>query len=326
MTNTAVRLYDRQEETLLDRVRGAMGASPEGETRRIFAAMEENLGRLSETFSHYPSILDQRSLGSEVFSIDTLVETLFNEGGDYTVLLPTKVTVGRSFMVAKFNTFGYLRKLCERNVRLSGFKDDLQKSWEYTIFSLLIEDVYQTIVESDAYSAAVRRRAAIDLIHLWEHRFDHNVTEYAPTLIDLWRVRKRIAPVFGTMLGTMELMRISSLLSTRWYGFLSEYGDDPEVIHALEEFIFGLTYEQIARVREAMRTRHVSVIDREELNTILELEMVPDDVSDVDPRRMYLFYQRRAKAADRRRFSPLPGPTRTLEEALLVQMIEQQLS
>lgn len=317
--------YDKSEEELLRRIRPVIRGSGDGEVSSTFAVMEENIRRLSDAFYGYPSILDPRGSGEDLQSVRTLVETLFHGGIDHTVLLPTKVVVGRSFMIAKFNLFGFLRKLCRRWHSCDDFRDELQRHWERIIFSLLLEDVYQVIIERADYDEGIRRRAAIDLINLWEHRFDGKVTEYAPTLVDLWSVRRRITPVFGTMMGTMELMRLSSVLPDRWHHFMARHAEDDEVVYALEEFLFGLSYEDLLTVREDMRRRHVSVIDRGELSRIPGIDMIGDEVTSVDPREMYRFYQDRTTRAGRRRISGNAGPTRTLEELLLIDMLHEQM-
>ncbi len=321
-----IQLYEVQEQELISSWMDSIRQIDPHQYERC-RGMERDLASLLKVFTHYPSILDQQVLGDEVYSLDSLIGILFRDGCDHTVLLPTKIVVGRSFVVAKFNFIGYLLKISDRHRELSRHKEDLQKTWECAIFSLLIEDVYQVIIEREEgiYPSKLRRQAAVDLIHLWEYRFDRNVSNYAPIIVDLWRVRKSIAPVFGTMLGTMELMKLSSLLSDRWHTFLYQQGDDREVIQALEEFIFGLTYEQITTVRSAMQHQSISVIGREELPSMLKKEAVHQEVSSVDPRAMYRFYQHRSKQLTRRSLADLPGPRRSLEEMLLAFLITQRL-
>ena len=318
--------YNESERLLLSRVRPMINKRKDREMSATFRSIEDNISHISEAFYGYPSILDPRDSGEEHQTVQTLVETLFHGGIDHTVLLPTKVTVGRSFMIAKFNLFGYLRKLCDLIDALEKFQDELQAHWEAVIFSLLLEDVYQAIIERTEYDTEVRHYAAMDLIHLWEQRFDKNVTEYAPTLIKLWSVRRRLVPVFGTMMGTVELIRLSSLLSSRWYNFLGQHGKDKEVQQALEEFIFGLAYEDLSRVRQDMEKLQLSVIDREMLGRMQGIELSAEDETKIDPREIYRFYQSRTRKAIGRKDSELPGPTRTLEELLLVHIIEERLT
>lgn len=318
------RPYDEAEEQLLARIRPLILAAADQEPAAAFASLETNVHRLCEAFSAYPSILDPRGEGETRQSVRTLIETLFDGGIDHTVLLPTKVSVGRSYMIAKFNLFGYLRRLCDGHGTCTEFRDQVQAFWEAIVFSLLLEDVYQVIIEREDYDTDIRRHAAMDLISLWEHRFDRTVTEYAPTLIELWSVRRRIVPVFGTMMGTMELLRLSRLLPERWHRFLGSHGDEDEVVQAVEEFIFGLSYEDLCRVREDMVRRGLSVIDRHELGDMRGIDFTADDVTALDPREMYRFYQDRMKRAAQRSVSAVAGPRRTLEELLLVDIIGER--
>ncbi len=284
--------------------------------------MEEDLRSLSEVFSRYPSIIGGSDTGR---SLDTLIDALYQDGCDHTVLLPTKVVVGRSFMIAKFNFFGYLLKLSRQGLPVGMHIDELRKYRELIVFSLLLEDVYQVIIERDGCcDPAVRRQAAVDLINLWEYRFDRTVSQYAPVVVDLWRVRKRLAPVFGTMMGTIELMKLSSLLSDLWHQFLCEISDQLEIVQALEEFIFGLTYEQITKVRSIMSRRHIAVVNRDELKTLLSDPSNLHEQDADDPREMYRFYQYRTKNLTRRIYAQKTGPKRTLEEILLAYLIEKR--
>ena len=57
-----------------------------------------------------------------------------------------------------------------------------------------------------------------------------------------------------------------------------EYADQDHVIEALEEFIFGLSWEQIEQVRSKMEAGGISSIDRAELSTMLD----PSDFSGCD--------------------------------------------
>ncbi len=320
-----IELYDAREQSVRDSIQNVLSRVDDS-LFQTSVKMEDDLRRLSEVFSHFPSILDQRSLGSEVQSMETLIDVLYRDGCDHTILLPTKVIVGRSFMVAKFNFFGFLLNVCNQHEALSEYGEELQKIWEYAIFSLLIEDVYQVIIErGPPYDPRIRRQAAVDLIHMWEFRFDRHVNDYAPTIVDLWRARKQIVPVFGTMIGTMELVNLSSLLPERWYRFVATHGDEEEMMQALEEFIFGLIYEDILYVREQMHEQNIASVDRERLETMLGRENHPQEVNSTDPREMYRFFQRRSRRLVHRRLAGTPGPRRTLEEILLAYLIEETL-
>ncbi|TVQ24492.1 MAG: hypothetical protein EA383_11225 [Spirochaetaceae bacterium] len=314
---------EKTDEDLLERLMPSMRrADPQAYENGV--RMQRSLRLLSDAFHSYPSVFAEEVSIYGNRSLETLVEALFRDGSRHSVLLPTKVAVGKGLMIARINTYGFLLKICDSSQALAEYHSALQHQWEFLIFSLLIENVYQTIVEStDRYTAAQRRLAAIDLLHLWEHRSDRNVPDYAPVILDLWRVRKRVAPVFGTMLGTRELLRISSLLESTWYSFLQEYGDDTETIQALEEFIFGLSFEQISRIRAEMDEQEITAVDRDDLVRLFGSDALGAEIENADPREMYRFYQRRAQEVTRRIISGRPGPRRTLEEILLVYLLDR---
>ena len=265
--------------------------------------------------------------------METLIDVVYRDGVDHIVLLPTRVAVGRSLVVARSNFFAFLLKVCEESSELTEYTAELRRAWELGIFSLLVEDVYQMIIGREScYPAAVRRGAAIDLIHLWEYRYDRHISEYAPIVIDLWRARSRVVPVFGSMIGTRELLRLSSSLSDRWYDFLSTYGEDREFVQALEELIFGLSWEEIVALRRRMSEEERTAIDRSEVPHMLDLEGSMDPVGESDPRDMYRFFQHRRQLADERALkvavggvSPDGGPWRTVEELLLAYLISERL-
>ncbi len=319
----AIAPADVAEDDLLERLMPSVRRlEPDAYERGL--QMRRSLRLLWDAFRAYPSILDEQTIANGTRSVETLVDALFRDGCDHTVLLPTKVAVGRGLMVARLNVYAFLLKICTGCPGFAEYREELQHRWETLVFSLLLEDVYQVIIESvDRYSTSQRRRSAIDLLHLWEHRSDRNVPRYAPIIVDLWRVRKRVAPVFGTMLGTIELLRISSLLSDTWHDFLCMHDSDTETIQALEEFVFGLTHEQISRVRTDMRDRHLAVVDRDALMRLFGDEAPLPEIESSDPREMYRFYQQRARSVSRRRIADLPGPRRTLEEILLMYLLER---
>ncbi|TVR86653.1 MAG: hypothetical protein EA428_14295 [Spirochaetaceae bacterium] len=288
--------------------------------------MEANLRSLGVAFAGYPPIVGSSNGGESISDIDMLVDAVIRDSGDLAVLLPTKVAVGRSFITAKAHCFGYLRQICEKHRRLAPYAGKVQKAWENAVFSLLAEDVYRAIVShSRLYSRSLVRRAAQELLSLWEHRFDTSLTVYGASLIDLWRARTQVVPVFGTMFGTIELMKLSSLLDDAWQSFLFVAAENREMLQSVEEFIFGLTHEEIEVLRERMLEADISVVSRADLPGILGKESsqrYAHGDSNRDPRSLYSSFLSRAEACRHRAISSVPGPHRTLEEFLLLELLQ----
>ncbi len=319
------RVYTAPESRVIEACRTALRRT-DPEAFSLFSNMEANLTSLSSAFAGYPSILGASDSSKTISDIDMLVDAVVHDSGDLTVLLPTKVAVGRSFITAKVHCFGYLRQICEKNRRLAPYASAVQQAWESALFSLLAEDVYHAVVSQGwLYSPTLVRRAAQELLCLWEHRFDPTLTRYGTSLIDLWRARTQVVPVFGTMFGTIELMKLSSLLDDAWHSFLFVAADNREMLQSVEEFIFGLSHEEIELLRERMLEEDISVVSRAELPLLLDQAPEKEHAlgsESRDPRSLYSSFLHRAKACRRRSISSVPGPHRTLEEFLLLELLQ----
>ena len=167
----------------------------------------------------------------------------------------------------------------------------------------------------------LRRQLANSLIILWEHRTDQTMTDIAPVLQTVWQARRTLAPAFGTMMGTSELLLVSIQMDSDWREFLKQKLEIPEVSQAMEEFLFGLSHEQISRLRNILKNQGVKSIGRDEVSKYLG-ERVKTDVS-LDYRDFYLLYTvRRDNARARKRFK-MDGPKNTLEDFFIRFVLEQ---
>jgi hypothetical protein len=147
---------------------------------------------------------------------------------------------------------------------------------------------------------------------LWEHWSDQNIEDVAPVLQAVWTARRRLAPAFGTMMGTSELMMISMQMDEQWIQFIKEKMGEPGVTQAMEEFLFGISYEQIQTLKNTLRTKGISAIGRDEVSKFLGEHVKAD--AGLDYRDFYSLYTvRRDNARSRGRFKA-EGPYKTLED------------
>ena len=104
-------------------------------------------------------------------------------------------------------------------------------------------------------------------------------------------------------------------MDDQWCKFISTQLSDKEVSMALEEFLFGLSYEEILRVKNILKDKGISAIGRDEVAALLDKPSIQEAAnSSHDPRQFYLDYSvRRDKARARLRMN-LPGPHTTLED------------
>jgi hypothetical protein len=189
------------------------------------------------------------------------------------------------------------------------------------MFTLMAEDVYLNLIKDSSLSMDLRRELANSLIILWEHRSDQNISDIAPVLQSVWSARRKIAPAFGTMMGTSELLLVSIQMDEQWTSFIKERLGDNEVSQAMEEFLFGISYEQIIRLREILREQGIKAIGRDEVSAQLG-ERVKTDIS-LDYRDFYLLYTVRRDNARARSRLHLPGPTKTLEDFFIRFIMEK---
>jgi hypothetical protein len=138
-------------------------------------------------------------------------------------------------------------------------------------------------------------------------------------LSSLWAARDSSPPSFGTMDGNTELLRISIDMDTEteWEDFLKEESTNDKTRWALEEFLFGLSYEEITQIRSRLQRFGVTSVGNQELRNYLDSKPVYSAVNDHDPRAIYDFFVERKDACTLRKRISAPGPLHTLEEIYL---------
>ena len=297
--------------TLFDRLKSI---SPE--SLEVFANRVADLERLTKNIAHFPSLLERQVVAAEIRTEQTLIESLLtNRGGDKMLHLPSKAILGKGFIVAKFHVF---MSMCKIALECGFPKSEIaeyQKATLSLMFTIMAEDVYLSMLDNLSIPIDLRQQVAYALIILWEHRSDQNVSEMAPVLEAVWLARKKLAPVLGTMVGTSELLLLSIEMDDQWCKFISTQLGDREVSMALEEFLFGLSYEEILKLKDILKNKGLSAIGREEVAKFLDKPSIQDSgISSEDPRQFYLDYSVRRDNARARLRMNLPGPHTTLED------------
>ena len=93
--------------------------------------------------------------------------------------------------------------------------------------------------------------------------------------------------------------------------------DSPENGQALEEFLFGISYEKILFIRQILKERNMSALSRKEAYEIVGIK---NDFQEEDPRMFYTSFIERKNNTEARRRLQTSGPKRTLED-LYIQFI-----
>jgi hypothetical protein len=275
------------------------------------------LRNLGNAVFDYPSIRNTQFLRGVIRDENQLTESLLDfSGASHMLRTPAKVAALRSFLIAKFHSFSLLSQITEEN-------DDLHvptKNISYSVvFTLMAENVYFSCLEDPGFSSDTKSKLADDLIALWDSGTDPRSIRHLRALSSLWAARDSSPPSFGTMDGNTELLRISIDMDTEteWEHFLKEESTNDKTRWALEEFLFGLSYEEILQVRNRLRRYGVTSVSHSEVRSYLDSKPGYSMVNDRDPKAIYDFFIERREACQLRKRVSAPGPLHTIEEIYL---------
>ncbi len=282
----------------------------------------EDLEGVALSISKYPSIKATSQLAGRMRDGDSLIEALCRVNSDSRLLsLPTKTVLGKAYMVAKFHTFVAFMKVGESLQLEANILLRLKETIFNIMFTIMAEDVYVSLLESNLLVSNVRECVARSLADLWESRLDKHTTHFSSILTTIWNARARIAPVFGTMLGTSEFFSFSGYVGAKWAHFISRKLKIKEVMWALEEFLFGISYEEIRFVREKLEEEKIESVSREEVFGMLDKI---DSFKESDVRSFYASYSERRNNADARKRLKVEGPKNILEDYCVLSLFENK--
>ncbi len=290
---------------------------------QIIDTRVEDLKSLAAIVGRTSSLTTDLGFSSFPRTLDTLAAKLSNQGIEEVVNLPVKASLGRSFTVSKLHLFGFLIKLAQQGWLITIYEEILD-CYHAILFSLMAEDLYISIISDSDGKESWTRRATRDLVVMWEERTNAEATSFAPLLQQLWDVRHTLVPTLGTLLGTVELLKLSFRLPDEWHSFLDEHGGEEEVVWALDEFLFSLSYEQLSNLHEIMDAKGIQTVSRSEALDLLKLRsgqlLEGSDSEDLAAIRLYRSFLRRNGLARLRRDADRKGPRRTLEQQLLLHL------
>ncbi len=322
--DTGIVVFSERQQQLVQELREKLG----GINYTRFDKFEkriQDLKNLAAAIAKFPSLLERADLTGGSRTPNSLIDSLINSkrDGDTTLQLPSKATLGKGFLVAKLHTFASLERLSKQADENSKLSNALHNETISMMFLLLAEDVYLNLIKDSNIPVDLRRQLALSLLLLWEHRADQNISDISPVLQSVWTARTRLAPAFGTMMGTSELIMISFQLDENWSDFIKTKLSEPDVNQAMEEFLFGLSYEQISKLKSILREKKISAIGRDEVSSFLG-EAVTTDVSE-DYRDFFQQYSVRRDNARARRRLHIPGPHNTLEDHFISYIMEKNI-
>ncbi len=285
-----------------------------------------SLQDLANAVSSYPSFHSTRKIGNSTFSMDTLIDMICKmDFADQVMYVPTKVILGRSYVIAKINFLLMLKYETESIMKLKKSAPSIDEMVTLNIYSLMSEEVYLSLIQEPDISMVIKTRAAVRLMNIWEYRLSQSAEDYAPMLSSLWKSRRHLSPIYGTMMGMSEMLQMASNIDPVWFDFIGSAENDDGVYQALEEFIFNLTFEELMKIRETMKINKLSVVNKKDIESLLHIDNFYSTFQSADPREMLRFFKQRKKNADYRSRARCPGPVKTIEEHILLFMLSKEL-
>ncbi|MDR1177764.1 MAG: hypothetical protein LBK64_02930 [Spirochaetaceae bacterium] len=307
-------LLDPYEESLLAEALDFLREEFPGEVSRVRERFD-CVRQLAEAINRFPRVEGVQRIGDMVRDERNLISVLEKTSPSSRLLhMPTRIVAARGLLVAKSHAFSLLPLLTSSH-------PELQASIRRVIFSiicvLMAEDVYISCLKEESFSQKKKDELSNDLFLLWNSGSDPRSSHYAPALEELWKARNSSPPSFGTMEGSSELIRISMDIEHTWQDFIVQRINHDQTRWALEEFLFGLSYEEITELRARLRRFGISAVSYQEVPSFLEGGPAYTKVVSNDPRAIYDFYVDRRDAAFMRKRTGARGPENTLEELYL---------
>lgn len=295
----------------------------DSEKAESFQERLDSLEALAQAVARFPSLLERHELIGGTRTPTSLIDSLIDhqDAGDAILQLPSKAMLGKGLLVAKMHTLSSFAKYTHHIPELKNYSKAFDTETVSSMYSLLIEDVYLNLIRDTSQPIEFRREWALSLLLLWEHWNDQGSAQVAPVLESVWMARRRLAPAFGTMMGTSELLLISMQMDDQWIAFIKQKLSDPGVSQAMEEFLFGISYEQINTLRTILKEKGIPAIGRDEVSKFLG-EHVKSDAG-LDYRDFYAKYTVRRDNARSRTRLKLNGPHKTLEDYFIQFVTEQ---
>ena len=283
----------------------------------------DSLEALAQAVARFPSLLERHELIGGTRTPTSLIDSLIDhqDVGDAILQLPSKAMLGKGLLVAKMHTLSSFAKYTHHIPELKKYSKAFDTETVSSMYSLLIEDVYLNLIRDTTQPMEFRREWALSLLLLWEHWNDQGSAQVAPVLESVWMARRKLAPAFGTMMGTSELLLISMQMDDQWIAFIKQKLGEPGVSQAMEEFLFGISFEQINTLRTILKEKGIPAIGRDEVSKFLG-EHVKSDAG-LDYRDFYAKYTVRRDNARSRTRLKLNGPHKTLEDYFIQFVTEQ---
>jgi len=234
--------------------------------------------------------------------------------------LPAKAGLTRTFLVAKIQLFQALRTaLGKASQELSR---ELRREIAESVFTLLAEELLRSLVYDRSLTLTLRERAGRTLARLWDLPALVEIGDFCPSLELAWDARAKAGTVFGTLMGTAEYFGlVQQDCPENVLTFFARSEIPEEESQAFQEFLLGLPWDDVVRLRERMKKEGRAAIDPNYAMANLTISSSQLSAQGA-PEAVFASFRRRMHHAEMRRSLRHPGPTRTAEAYLLTHLLQ----
>lgn len=316
---------DAAERGLVDEALEAIGTSSPKQ-RNVLEGMLARLRTAAELIRDSPSITaswDDAGAG-RTFTADSLIDQLVRVPDyDLDLHIPTKAVLGQAFLIAKINFLKALGYAIRGASAPPGLWGRIEREVGQSIYTKLAEELFVSIVTDRSALPLVKTNAAKFLFRIWEERLLIEVDDFAPVLEAAWEARSKLLPVLGTMLGTHEVFTLfQEARDKRFLDYFGEEHVDEEQLLAFEEFLFGLSHEEIGRLRAHMVEKGRACITLEAARALLGGSSASWAAHENGAQALYTSYKKRRVNASHRALTKAAGPKKTAEEYVMIAFLQ----
>jgi len=307
-------IWTNEEDALLSMVSDRLIRENRTGDLRI---LQNNLAALNcqaDALSLYPSITECSQISGSERNINTLVAALGKKYPDEDVfVMPTKSLLGRCLEISRINLLYMVCYLVRPIDTDSAIKDEIFSYIMNHMLSVMTEDVLLQIL-GDPTRHDGKDLAAHVLARIWDTRLSVEAHSFSPELSNMWLIRRNLTPVFGTLLGTHEYISLYQTVGSVCRDYILRALDLPDEAAALEEFLFGLPFEELNIVKDYLLRSKTTCINRKDIARILGKDSIYLSNKVENPLELYRFFNYRRKCAISRQHTRNQGPTCTFEE------------
>lgn len=249
--------------------------------------------------------------------------------GDFDLRLPGRTILGKALIDLEISFWAFVSACVEESVTDAGDRNALLQKVERSlcgrIYNRMTAELLASVVSAPQAAEKHRRQAAALLLSLWEDAAVMAMRNFAPLLESIWDARRQVHVSMGTLMGISEISQLLQLGATpHFVEFFAGNFEETEIADAFQEFLFGITYEELlekTREREQKGLASAKGLD-------LDATGLPRGPSNSLVERslgIYRFFKKRIQEARGRRITGAAGPKRIAEEYLLLYFIEHRL-